>query len=129
MANQSIKDAFERMWQHTVAKIDASGATKTTLFSGSPDGLGMIIVSESIYNFDLVIFNFEKEGYPFDVVIYPSQYSDGKSFLIPFFITTSSTVYQYLNVQIVGQNGCQLRSTYWTSDNPYTIKNVYGIKF
>lgn len=108
---------------------EASGATKTTLFSGAPDSLGMIIVSESIYNFDLVIFNFERDDNLFDVVIYPSQYSDGDKIALPFFIATNSTIYQHLTVEIIGQNGQQLRSTYWTSDNPYTIKNVYGIKF
>lgn len=107
---------------------EASGATKTTLFSGAPDALGMIIVSESIYNFDLVVFNLQVSDNLFDVVIYPSQYSDGKKIAFPFYMATNSTTWQYLYIDHITQNGQQLRSAYW-SGNPYTIKNVYGIKF
>lgn len=164
MANQSIKDAFERMWQHTIAKlstkadadhthssyvtsqdmsnyvgplsmqlnnlqtkVDNGLATKTTLFSGAPSGLGDIIVSESIYNFDLVIFTLDRSGYLFDVIIDPSQYAGDKSFVLPFYMATGTTTWQHLNVSS-NHNGWQLISTYWTG-NPYTLKNVCGIKF
>lgn len=107
---------------------EASGATKTTLFSGAPDPLGVIIVSESIYNFDPVIFNFERDDNLFDVVIYPSQYSDGNTIALPYYMPTTTTTWQYLVIDQIMQNGMQLRSDCW-SGSPYNIKNVYGIKF
>lgn len=108
---------------------EVSGATKTTLFSGAPDSLGVVIVSESIYNFDLVVFNFEKYGNLFDVIIYPSQYSDSDTISFPFYFSTSSTVFQYIRIEQILHDGQWFRSNMWTSENPYTLKNIYGIKF
>ena len=107
---------------------EASGATKTTLFSGAPSGLGDIIVSESIYNFDLVIFTLDRSGYLFDVIIDPSQYAGDKTIAMPFYMATGTTTWQHLTIDS-NYNGCQFVSSYWKNGSPYTLKNVCGIKF
>lgn len=38
MANESIKKAFERMWQHTIAKIDEKEAERAAFILSSPNG-------------------------------------------------------------------------------------------
>lgn len=109
-------------------KVDNGLATKTTLFTGTPSGLGDIIVSESIYNFDLVIFTLDRSGYLFDVIIDPSQYAGDKTIAMPFYMATGTTTWQHLTIGS-NNNGCQFVSSYWKNGSPYTLKNVCGIKF